>query len=87
MGKALELLTYPSYVGRDLPLLSGEKDVSRQHLEIRFDPATRKFLLTDLKSTNGVFLDGNRIEPNRPYEIRNGVRVGLGANVLLRFEA
>jgi len=85
-GQWLELLTYPSYVGRDIPLLSGEKDVSRQHIEIRFDPATRKFLLTDLKSTNGVFLDETRIEPNRPYEIRAGVKIGLGTNLLLRFE-
>jgi pSer/pThr/pTyr-binding forkhead associated (FHA) protein len=87
VGQQVELLTYPSFVGRDTPLLSGEKDVSRQHIEVRLDPATRKFLLTDLKSTNGVFLDGMRIEAQRPYEIKTGVRVGLGANVLLRFEA
>lgn len=86
IGKSLEFLSYPSYVGRDLPLLSGEMDVSRQHIEIKFDSTTRRFLLTDLQSTNGVFLDGNRIEPNRPYEIRNGAHIGLGANVLLRFE-
>jgi pSer/pThr/pTyr-binding forkhead associated (FHA) protein len=86
VGQSLELLTYPSYVGRDTPLLSAEKDVSRQHIELRFDPATRKYLLTDLKSTNGVLLGGNLIEPNRPYEIRNGMRIGLGTNVLLRFE-
>jgi pSer/pThr/pTyr-binding forkhead associated (FHA) protein len=85
-GQWLELLTYPSFVGRDISILSGEKDVSRQHIEIRFDPASRKFLLTDLKSTNGVFLDGNHIEPNRPYEIKSGMRIGLGPNVLLRFE-
>jgi pSer/pThr/pTyr-binding forkhead associated (FHA) protein len=86
VGQWVELLTYPSFVGRDVPLLSGEKDVSRQHVEVRVDPATRKFLLTDLKSTNGVFLDGVRIEPQRPYEIKTGVKVGLGANVILRFE-
>jgi pSer/pThr/pTyr-binding forkhead associated (FHA) protein len=85
-GQWLELLTYPSYVGRDTPILSAEKDVSRQHIEVRFDPVTRKYLLTDLKSTNGVLLGGDRIEPNRPYEIRNGMRIGLGTNVLLRFE-
>lgn len=86
VGQRLELLTYPSFVGRDIPLLSGEKDVSRQHIEVRFDPATRKFLLTDLKSTNGVSIDGNPLEPNRPYEIRTGMRIGLGPNVILRFE-
>jgi pSer/pThr/pTyr-binding forkhead associated (FHA) protein len=86
-GQWVELLTYPSYVGRDQPLLKAEKDVSRQHVEVRFDPAARKFLLTDLRSTNGVWIDGARIEAGRPYEIRNGMRIGLGANVLLRFEA
>jgi pSer/pThr/pTyr-binding forkhead associated (FHA) protein len=86
VGQRLELLTYPSFIGRDVSLLSGEKDVSRQHIEVRFDPATRKFLLTDLKSTNGVSIDGNLIEPNRPYEIRTGARIGLGPNVILRFE-
>jgi len=87
VGQWVELLTYPSFVGRDVPLLSGEKDVSRQHIEVRIDLATQKFLLTDLKSTNGVFLDGVRIEPYRPYEIKAGVRIGLGANVIFRFEA
>jgi pSer/pThr/pTyr-binding forkhead associated (FHA) protein len=87
LGQQVELLTYPSFVGRDIPLLSGEKDVSRQHIEVRFDLATKKFLITDLKSTNGVFLDGVRIESQRPYEIKPGVKIGLGANVILRFEA
>jgi pSer/pThr/pTyr-binding forkhead associated (FHA) protein len=87
VGQWLELLTYPSYVGRDQPLFKGEKDVSRQHLEVRFDPVSRKFLVTDLQSTNGVTLDGSLLEPNRSYEIRTGTRLGLGPNVVLRFEA
>jgi len=82
----LELTSFPMIIGRDLPLLKEEKDVSRQHMEITYDPGSRKYYVTDRKSTNGVFLEGTRIEPNLSYEIQTGARIGLGATLILRFE-
>jgi pSer/pThr/pTyr-binding forkhead associated (FHA) protein len=86
VGQRLSLTGYPTTLGRDIPLLSGEGEISRRHAEINIDPQTGKFYITDLQSTNGVLLQGTKIEPNRPYEILPGMRIGLGQNFLLRFE-
>jgi len=85
-GQILEMVNYPFLLGRDLPLLSGEGDVSRRHAEINYDARTRCFSVTDLKSTNGVTLNGVRIEPSRPYELSSGIRIGLGQHFVFRFE-
>jgi pSer/pThr/pTyr-binding forkhead associated (FHA) protein len=85
-GQRLDLVNYPFVLGRDLPILSGEGDVSRRHAEINFDSITNKFSITDLQSTNGVSLDGIRVEPNRPYELRVGMRIGFGQHLICRFE-
>jgi pSer/pThr/pTyr-binding forkhead associated (FHA) protein len=90
MGKAgqrIDLVTFPYLLGRDLPLLGGESEISRRHAEINFDRNTRKYFLTDVNSTNGVTIQGARIDPNRPYEILSGMRIGLGQNFILRFDA
>ncbi len=86
VGQKLSLTGYPTLLGRDIPMLSGEGEISRRHAEINIDPQTGKFYITDLQSTNGVLLQGTRIEPNRPYEILPGMRIGLGQNFLMRFE-
>jgi pSer/pThr/pTyr-binding forkhead associated (FHA) protein len=86
VGQRLTMNSYPMLLGRDIPLLSGEGEISRRHAEINIDSKTGKFYITDLQSTNGVLLQGQRIEPNRPYEILPGMRIGLGQNFLLRFE-
>jgi len=90
MGKAgqrIDLVTFPYLLGRDLPLLGGESEISRRHAEINFDRNAKKYFLTDINSTNGVTIQGSRIEPNRPYEIFPGMRIGLGQNFILRFDA
>lgn len=48
--------------------------VSRRHARISIDSTTA--ILEDLKSRNGTFLDGRRIEA--PTEIHHGAIVGLG---------
>jgi pSer/pThr/pTyr-binding forkhead associated (FHA) protein len=86
LGQRIEILTYPYVLGRDLLALNGEIEVSRRHAEVNFNPATQTFTITDLQSRNGVLLDGALIEPNRPYEIRQGTRIGLGLKVVLRLD-
>ena len=85
-GQSLELISFPVVLGRELPILTGEGEISRRHAEINYDSVTNKFTVTDLQSTNGVTLEGARIEANRPYELRTGARLGLGAHFLFRFE-
>ncbi len=86
IGQSLLLPSYPFVLGRDIPLLSGETEISRRHAEISFDTLSNKFFVTDLQSTNGVTLDGIKIEPNRPYDLRPGARLGFGLHFLCRFQ-
>jgi len=86
VGQRLDLINFPFVLGRDLPQLLGEVDVSRRHAEVNFDPATQKFTITDLKSTNGVLVENVFIEPNQPVEVRRGSRIWLGQKVVLRLE-
>lgn len=86
LGQRLELLNFPFLLGRDLPQLLGEADVSRRHAEIRFDPATAQFTVTDLGSTNGTFLESGAIPPNIPCALPRGSRLRLGPKVVLRLD-
>ncbi len=64
--------------------------ISRRHAEISFN--NHIFLLRDLNSTNGTILDGQRIESNKPYRLKQDSSIGLGivpggeARVVLRFK-
>jgi pSer/pThr/pTyr-binding forkhead associated (FHA) protein len=86
LGQRIDMIAYPFTLGRVLPLLSVEQEVSRRHAEVDFDPRTKIFTITDLKSTNGVTIEGTKIEANRPYEIKAGTRIGLGQTVIVRLE-
>ena len=86
VGQRIDIPAYPFILGRTVPLLSVEHEVSRRHAEVNFDPRTKMFTITDLQSTNGVTIEGAKIEPNRPYEIKVGTRLGLGQTVIVRLE-
>jgi len=86
IGQRIELLNLPVVLGRDLPQLLGEADVSRRHVEIRFEPATAQFTVIDLGSTNGTFLESGAIPPNIPCDLPRGSRLRLGPKVVLRLE-
>jgi len=57
---------------------------SGRHAELR--ASEDSFQITDLGSTNGTLVNGVRIEPNSPTEIRIGDEVTVG-NTVLRLEA
>ena len=46
--------------------------ISRQHLQLRFDAASSRLLLTDLGSGNGTLLDSAALPPNSPTAIEPG---------------
>jgi len=53
-----------------------DRNVSRLHASIgHFD---NKYYLTDKKSRNGTFLNGEKIEQNKPIEIKNGDTITVG---------
>jgi hypothetical protein len=57
--------------------------VSRRHAMIR--RAGEGYELVDLESTNGTWIDREKLEPNKPYPLRSGAIVRLGRLNLLVF--
>lgn len=53
-----------------------EKGVSRQHAAIELNEDT--LLLFDVGSSNGTYLNGQRLLPNQPRVLRDGDEVRLG---------
>jgi hypothetical protein len=52
--------------------------VSRRHLQIRLDDYGR-IMVTDLGSTNGTYIEGKRLDPSIPVELRKGEQLVIGS--------
>lgn len=82
VGRLFRLTTDVTVIGRslDCDLVLDPKTVSRRHAEI----ARRRdeYLIRDLESTRGTFLDGRRV--TRPTALWNEARIQLG-EVTLKF--
>ena len=63
--------------GEDLPLT--DYTVSRRHAELR--PTGRGWSLDDLKSANGTYLNGKRLE--RPVRLKDGDQIKMGSTVIV----
>jgi pSer/pThr/pTyr-binding forkhead associated (FHA) protein len=87
VGQRIELIAFPFTIGRMMTALSAEGEVSRKHAEITRDAQSGTYYITDLQSTNGVTVNGQRIPPNTPHLIAPGARIGLGQVLVMRFEA
>ena len=73
------LVTQPVMsIGRapDNPIVLDHTLISRRHAELRLDPDG--LLITDLNSTNGTFVNGERLGADRPYLLRNGAEINIG---------
>jgi signal transduction histidine kinase len=70
----------PVSIGRGArnPIRIVDTEVSRRHATI--EPAAEGFLLTDLKSSNGTFVNGR---PVRSHVLQSGDQIQLGRSVLL----
>jgi len=86
IGMRIDVQSIPFVMGRILPVLSSEGDISRQHAEINYDLDRKVFTIRDLNSTNGVTLNGSRITAAQVYELQQGTRIGLGKIMQLVFE-
>ena len=66
-------------VGRDeaLPIQILDNMVSRKHVQIRFDPASGRYLAYDMKSRNGVYINNRRIEQETALQDGDIITVGM----------
>jgi len=58
--------------------------VSRRHAVLSYDSDGLPWL-TDLGSSNGTFVDGKKLVPNRPTRLEEGSRIQLGAALVLKY--
>jgi len=64
------------YIGRvrDNDIVLAKNNISKKHACIRYEQG--RLMLIDLKSTNGSYINGRRIE--EPYELRDGDKIHIG---------
>lgn len=62
-------------------LVLDDPEISRQHLEIRFDAVGKSAFLVDT-STNGTWLNGARVERGAPVPLQHADRIRLGGSEL-----
>jgi len=66
--------------------LPGSRSISKEHLLIRYDPATQKFEAQDV-STNGTSMDGVLLEPKTWKALRSTATFELAKGVKIEFKA
>ena len=83
-GTAFDLSKEVTLLGRDVTndISLGDPEVSRQHARLTRTPGG--YVLEDLGSTNGSFVNGERLVA--PRVLASGDLLGLGENVTLSFE-
>ena len=55
--------------------------ISRRHFQVRFESDV--FYISDLGSTNGTYLNGNKLNPNEDHILRDGDMIGLGVDEVI----
>jgi len=84
-GKAYPLEGAELTVGRDAsnPVSINDGEVSRRHAKLTWKGAG--YVLEDLGSTNGTFVNGTRL--SAPLALKPGDAVSFGENIVLIYEA
>jgi hypothetical protein len=82
IGRSLELKEGVSFLGRSLDndIRIQDETVSRKHLKINVKKG--KYFVTDLKSQNKTFYDGEYLVPGKKVEIAEGVPLAIGMTVI-----
>jgi S-DNA-T family DNA segregation ATPase FtsK/SpoIIIE len=63
---------------RQASVVLNDRFISSLHLALRLD-ANGQVSVRDLGSTNGTFLQGKRLQPNRSYPLHPGERLAVGS--------
>jgi pSer/pThr/pTyr-binding forkhead associated (FHA) protein len=81
-GRAEVLKSEGAVLGRsrDCDITLDDANVSRHHAEVR--PSGGSWVVRDLGSTNGVKVNGRRIDGSRPQSLKPGDVVELGTSRL-----
>jgi len=86
-GQRISLNQFPFTIGRvGAALTINEVSVSRLHAQISLDGQTRRYVITDMNSSNGTRVNGAPLIPRQPVFLNNGSRIQIGPNVEFIFE-
>jgi len=87
LGREFRLRRGTTTIGRDPDniLVANDAQVSRHQAEIQFDGASWNLL--DLQSTNGTFVNEQRIWPGQPRRLQPGDVVRFGPNITFQVTA
>lgn len=81
-GQSFELTGQTVFIGRssigDIQINDGT--VSR--MQIKISRIANTFFVEDLRSTNGTFINGERIEPGEGFEVSEEDNISIGSSVL-----
>ncbi|MBD2343797.1 FHA domain-containing protein [Anabaena subtropica] len=94
-GREFRLSGEGGYIGRcsqsmpippeiDLTGIPNEEIVSRRHARVFWDWSQNAYMIVDM-STNGIYLNGNPLNPGVAYRLLNGDYLQLGQNNLVNF--
>ena len=83
-GKVFELSGTEAVIGRDISnqITVNDAEVSRRHTRLEFQGGG--FIVEDLGSTNGTFVNGRRL--TGPHSLRPGETIRLGETVSFTYE-
>lgn len=77
----------PFVIGRtEGALIIQNPNISRKHVQITFDVAQQTYMIRDLNSSNGTTINNRRLVPGQDTRLTNGAVIGLGPNIILRFD-
>jgi two-component system NtrC family sensor kinase len=81
-GKRIDVTSEAVRVGRDSDnaVRLHDTEVSRHHAEVRFDAEENRYLIVDLDSSNGTFVNGVAVQQR---ELRNGDRILVGCTLMI----
>ena len=82
VGQILELQKFPAVVGRapEVELTIDDVAVSRRHAQL--EQTSEGFVIQDLDSTNGLFVNGLRVQRQG---LHDGDRIQVGTTTILKF--
>jgi two-component system cell cycle response regulator len=85
-GAMLQLSGSGTRIGRagDNTIQLPETSISRYHAFLGIDD-TGQIRLSDLRSTNGTFLNGKRIPVDTPICVQDGDRIQFGSEIVVKF--
>jgi hypothetical protein len=87
LGKTILVTPLPFFIGnQDSHLaIGGDPRYTGRYAQISYDALQKRYVIIDLQSPTGVWLNGVRIAPNLPAPLLPGMMIALGKDTQLLF--